>query len=555
MMKAPFLPVFLGLLLGPTSTSANELAAAARTSAAKLAVEDLKPHIATLASDAFEGRGPSSAGDLKTRQYIIEQLKRLGIAPGNGKGGYEQAFEIFSLTSSAPAEWLFVKNDQRIGLAQRDDFIATSGVQTEKSTIKDAELVFVGYGIEAPEYGWDDFKGVDVAGKVLLMLNNDPDWDPALFEGTRRLYYGRWTYKYEQAAAKGAVAAIILHTQPSAGYNWTVVQNSWGGAQFQLPAAGEKRLQVSAWTTEAATRRLLGAAGHNLDALIAAAKRQDFKPVNLGLKTSLELKNQIERKSTANVLGLLSGSDARLAQEFVVLGAHHDHLGVGQPDQDGDGIFNGAVDNATGVAQILALAKSFKALPRAPRRSVLFAFWAAEEQGLLGSRFFSFQPTAEPGALAANINIDGANIWGKTKDVVFIGYGKSDLDALVEAAAARQGRTVKPDQLPDRGFFYRSDQFNLARIGVPAIYLDNGVEFIGREPGWAKEQVESWEATKYHQPNDELEDWWSWEGALDDLRLLFEVAVEVAEKSALPAWKAGDEFEATRLKALAARRR
>jgi Zn-dependent M28 family amino/carboxypeptidase len=411
-------------------------------------------------------------------------------------------------------------------------------------------VVFVGYGIEAPEYGWNDYKDVDVSGKVLLMLNNDPEWDPELFAGERRLYYGRWTYKYEQAAKRGAAGAIIIHTTPSAGYPYQVVQTSWTGEQFELP--GSPRSQIEAWVTEEAATKLAKLAGQDLAALVESARSADFQPVPFDVTTSLKLKNQIRQVETANVAGLLRGSDPELADEVVVYSAHHDHLGVGEPNDQGDTIYNGALDNGTGCAQLLAIAKAFTQLDQPPRRSVLFLFVAAEEQGLLGSKFYANSPTFAAGRIAANINLDGGNIWGRTSDVAFIGYGKSSLDQVVETAAARQGRTVVGDQFPDKGFFYRSDQFNFAKIGVPAIYLDTGADFVDRPEGWGKEQIDAWTEIHYHQPSDELTDEWDFAGMVDDARLALECGLAVTEADELPAWVPGDEFEAARKEALAA---
>jgi len=423
-------------------------------------------------------------------------------------------------------------------------------VQDSSASIENAEVVFVGYGIEAPEYDWNDFKDTDLSGKILLIVNNDPDWDPELFEGNRRLYYGRWDYKYESAARQGAAGAIIIHTTPSAGYPFQVVQTSWTGPQFELPAGDEPRMQVKAWVTEEAAEQLVGLAGLDLATLVESAKKRDFQPVPLGVTTSLDLTNSIKEVETANVGGLLPGSD--LAHEVVVYTAHHDHYGIGEPDADGDTIYNGARDNASGSAEVLAIAKAFTSLPNPPRRSILFLFVAAEEQGLLGSEYYARNPTFSPGRIAVNINLDGANIWGRSRDVAYVGYGKSSLDAVVEAAAARQERVVKPDQYPDRGHFYRSDQFNFAKIGVPAIYLEKPAEFIGRPASWGPEQVDAWEATHYHQPSDELDDSWNLEGAIEDTRLSFLAGLSISENENLPTWNPDDEFEAARSAALAA---
>jgi Zn-dependent M28 family amino/carboxypeptidase len=390
-----------------------------------------------------------------------------------------------------------------------------------------------------------------VKGKVLLMLNNDPDWDPSLFAGNTRLYYGRWTYKYESAARHGAAGAIIIHTTPSAGYPFSVVQSSWGGEQFELPAEKEPRIQLQSWVTESAARDLVKLAGKDLDALVSAARSRDFKPVSLGVTTSINFTNKLQRGRTANVFGALPGSDPKASSEYVIYTAHHDHLGIGNANDKGDKIYNGALDNAVGCAEVLAIARAYKALPKPPARSVMFLFVAAEEQGLLGSQYFAAHPTMPAGKIAANINYDGGNIWGRTKDITYIGKGKSSLDGVVDSIASWQGRTVKPDQFPDRGHFYRSDQFSFAFIGVPAIYLDTGLEFIGRPDGWGKQQIETFEANDYHQPSDELRPEWNFEGMIEDVKLGFWAGQILANAEQLPSWTPGDEFEATRKAAVA----
>jgi Zn-dependent M28 family amino/carboxypeptidase len=514
--------------------------------------DSLEGPIRYLADDLLEGRGPGSRGDELTRLYLATTMELLGLEPGGANGSWEQPFDIVGITSEAPKAWEFRAGGKTVPLAYFEEYIASSGVQNAQSTLNNAELVFVGYGIEAPEYGWNDFKGMDLKGKVLVMLNNDPDWDPKLFDGNRRLYYGRWTYKYESAARQGAAGAIIIHTTPSAGYPWQVVQTSWSGEQFELPAGNEPRIQVSAWTTEDATKKLFAAAGHDLGKLVEQAKSKSFKPVPLGITTSLAMSNKLTQKKTGNVLGLLPGSDPNLKDEVIVYSAHHDHLGVGEPDKTGDKIYNGAVDNAAGCAQLLAIARAFSALPERPKRSILFAFVAAEEQGLLGSEYYATHPTVPPGKIAANINYDGGNVLGRTSDLTYIGLGKSSLDQIVTTLAAQQKRKVLGDQFPDRGFFYRSDQFNFAKIGIPAIYLDNGTEFIGKSADWGKQQVEDYEANRYHQPSDEYEPGWTYDGMIEDARLGFYAGLAIAQDPKLPTWNPGDEFEAARKKALAA---
>jgi Zn-dependent M28 family amino/carboxypeptidase len=509
-------------------------------------------HVKFLADDLLEGRAPASRGSDLAMRYIATEYQRLGLEPAGDDGSWYQKLEIVGIKSEATASPTIRSPGGGAPLVLRpgDSCVVVPGTQQPATRIADAEVVFAGYGIVAPEQTWDDFKDVDVRGKVLLVMNNDPADDPNLFAGKARLYYGRWDYKYAQAARKGAAAVIIIHTTPSAGYPWQVVTSSWSGENFELPAAGEPRLLAKMWATEDASRKLVQMGGHDLDELRRRAERRDFRPVPLGVKLSVELRNRLRRLHTANVLGKLRGADPHLAGEYVVYSAHHDHLGIGDP-KGGDRIYNGAHDNASGVAAILAIAQGMVAVRPAPRRSILFAAVAAEESGLLGSEYFCKHPPMLPGRIAANVNIDGINTYGRSRDVTYVGLGKSSLDAVVEAAARAQGRVVRPDQFPDRGHFYRSDQFSFARIGVPAVYLSEGTDFIGHEPGWGREQIEAFERQHYHQPSDEWNDSWNLDGAIDDVRLMLVVGLRVADAPALPSWRRGDEFEAARKKALA----
>jgi len=515
-----------------------------------ITADALRDQIAKISADEFEGRGPTTPGDQKARAYLVEQLKALGYQPGSGDA-YEQPFDLLGIKAAMPATWSFSSKGKVVAMKWWDQYIAGSGVQAAKGGIKNAEVVFVGYGIQAPEFGWDDYKGQNLKGKVLLMLNNDPDWDPALFAGTKRLYYGRWDYKYESAARQGAVGAIIIHTTPSAGYPFQVVQTSWSGERYELPETDAPRVQVKGWLTEDAAAALVKLAGKDLPALVESAKHKEFAPVPLGVTTSLSFTNKVTRGKTANVYGLLPGSDPVLSKQVVVYTAHHDHLGIGKPDARGDKIYNGALDNATGCSQVLAIAKAFKALPTPPKRSVLILFVAGEEQGLLGSMYYATHPSVPSGQLAVDINYDGGNIWGKTRDVTYVGRGKTDLDGLIDTLAKRQGRIVKPDQFPDRGSFYRSDQFSFARTGVPGVYLGAGTDFIGKPAEWGRQQHEAYERTSYHQPSDELKPEWNFDGMIENARLGFAIGVHIANAAAMPAWVPGDEFEAARKAALA----
>lgn len=518
-----------------------------------ITAESIRGPMTLLASDELEGRGPATRGDSLTQRYLATEFESLGLTPFAPGGGWVQPVEMVGVTARSD-RLVAAAGKQSVTLKPSDDFMAVSGHFEPTSRLDRAELVFVGFGIVAPEFGWDDFKGADLKGKVLLVMNNDPEGDPALFGGRARLWYGRWDYKYEQARRVGAAGCLVIHTTPSAGYPWEVVQTSWAGEQFELPGDDGPRLQVKGWATEDASRRLAALGGKDLDALRAAATRRDFQPVPLGVSVSLTLKNRVQKKATGNVLGLLRGSDPALADELVVFTAHHDHLGVKADAKPGeDAIYNGAVDNAGGVATLLAIAKAFTLLPKAPRRSILFVAIAAEEQGLLGSRYLMEHPPVPASYMAADINIDGLNIWGRTRDVSVIGLGKSNLDPLIIELAREQGRTVKPDALSDRGFFYRSDQLNFAKAGVPAAYFSSGHDFIGRPEGWGREQSELWERTHYHRPSDEVSAAWDLSGAVEDARLYFLLGAAVASAPRMPTWNKGDEFEATRLRSLQAR--
>ncbi len=538
-----------------SATDTDAVFSAAQIAASEsITAEAIREVVAEVSADRYAGRGPGSEGDRAARAYLASRLAAAGFRPGAADGGWEQPFGLIGIRAEQPSSWTFAHDAGDIVLSQSEDFIVASGVQAPIASVSDAEVVFVGYGIQAPEYGWDDYKDADLDGKVLLMLNNDPDWDPDLFAGDTRLYYGRWSYKYESAARQRAAGAIIIHTTPSAGYPWQVVQTSWSGEQFELPAGDEPRLQIAGWVTEAAARELVGQTDFDLDALIAAAREPDFVPVPLQLRTSIELRNSLSQATTANVLGMLDGSDPQLAEEFVVYMAHHDHLGVADPmpgdGADVDRIYNGARDNGIGLAVVTAIADALATLPERPRRSTLVAFVGAEEQGLLGSKFLAAEPVVPAGRIAALLNFDGGNIWGRTRDISFVGYGKSTLDDVVTTVASYQGRIVRPDQYPDRGYYYRSDQFSLAQIGVPGIFLRSGSDFIGRPAGWGEQQLIAYERENYHQPSDELTDDWDFSGLVEDARFGFLAGLLVSNGDSLPAWRPGDEFEAARQRAL-----
>ena len=540
----------------PTSSAVVEEAgsgnAAAELATQQITEEFIREIIAEISSDAYEGRGPASAGDEKARKYLAGQMEALGLVPGAADGTWEQPFDLVGVNTHPPDTWSFDAGDESATFKQWDHFMINNNSQQTRTQVAGAEVVFAGYGIQAPEYDWDDYKNVDVTGKIVLLMNNDPDWDPDLFAGETRLWYGRWDYKYLTAAKNGAVGAIIIHTTPSAGYPFQVLQTSNTGVQFELPAGDEPRNEFKAWLVEDAARELVALGGKDLDELRELAYNRDFEPVPLGVTTSIAMDVDIDRVQSANVLGLIPGSDPVLQDEVVIYSAHHDHLGIGPANEAGDTIYNGAMDNASGVAQVLAMARAFKALPEAPRRSILIALVGAEEQGLLGSEWYAVNPTFRPGKIAANLNYDGGNIWGDTHDITYIGLGKTSIDQIVKLVSAEQGRVVKADQFADKGYFYRSDQFSFAKIGVPAMYLDPGMDFVDRPAGWGKEQVDHYTNVHYHQPSDEYDPNWDLSGMLEDALVGFWTGLAIANADQMPNWVEGDEFEAVRLEALAA---
>lgn len=502
-----------------------------------------------LSSDLLEGRGTGSRGDDLAMHYVASEFEAAGLQPGAGQGEWLQRVPLVGMTEKLPPSATFAAGGKNATLAIPDDLVVMAGLQQPHAQLDAAEVVFVGYGIVAPEYQWDDYAGADVKGKVVLVMNDDPSSDPVLFAGKTRLWYGRWDYKYLEAARHGAVGAIVIHTTESAAYPWQVVTSSNTGEKFDLPAHGEPRLVARMWATEDASRKIASLGGKDLDELRKTAVR-GFHAVPLGVKVSLAMDTTLRKVESANVIGVLPGTDPVLGKQAVVYTAHHDHLGIGAA-KNGDSIYNGALDNASGVASLIALARAASASPH-NRRSMIFMAVTAEEQGLLGSEWYAEHPTIPAGAIAANINMDGLDVWGKTSDVGFTGFGKSSLDDLVVAVAGAQGRTVHGDPFPEKGGFYRSDQFSFAKIGVPGVYAKGGPSFVGKPAGWGEAKVKEFETLHYHQPSDEFDPTWDFSGAVDDLQMLLVVGERVAEATALPSWKPHDEFEAARKAALAA---
>ncbi len=515
------------------------------TLAARITAEAIAAPTRFLSSDLLEGRGTGSRGDQIAIEYIAAELASLGMKPGGDGSTFFQRVPLVGITAQPPKTVTVHGNGPHAGspvtLKIPEDLVVMSGKTDAQVTVPVAPLVFVGYGIVAPEFQWDDYKDTDVRGKIVVVMNNDPSSDPTLFAGKTRLWYGRWDYKYLQAARKGAVGCIIIHTTPSAGYPYQVVVTSNAHEKFELAADSDQaRLAAKMWMTEESARKLFALGGDDLDNLRGHAESRSFRPVALSATLGFHFTNAVRKVESANVIGVLPGNDPELAKEAVVYTAHHDHLGIGLV-KNGDGIYNGAIDNASGVGALLAIARAAAAAPRT-RRSLVFNSVTAEEQGLLGSEFYARHPTFPAGRLAADLNMDSMNANGKTTDLGFVGLGKSSLDKVVVDVAREQGRTVHGDAFPDRGSYYRSDQFSFAKVGVPGVYVSGGPDFAGRPPGWGEARIVDYEKNRYHQPSDEYDPNWDWSGAVQDAQLLFVVGRRVADADAMPAWNPTDEF-------------
>ena len=519
-------------------------------------------HIKKLSSDEFGGRSPGSKGEEMTVEYLTAQLKAAGLEPGNPDGTWIQKVPLVGLTSSEMTPLSIKKGDQTTTLAPHDDVIAFSQRVTDAIALTDSEVVFAGYGVQAPEFQWDDFKGLDVVGKTLLVLINDPPvpdpkvaggLDPAMFGGKAMTYYGRWTYKYEKAAELGAAAVFIIHETVPAAYPFSVVQG-FGNERFDLvtPDKNMGLAAIEGWLSVEAATRLLAAAGQDFQVLKAAAVTREFKPIPLGVTASMSFKQTSHPIESRNVIARLTGSDAALKNEYVIYTAHWDHLGVGD-ERNGDKIYNGAADNASGTAALLEIARAMKKASPPPRRTILFMAVTAEEQGLLGSQYYAQFPLYPLDKTLADINADNnLPMWGRTRDVTVVGYGASDLEDVLGQAAAEQGRTVKPDAEPEKGSYYRSDHFNFAKSGVPSLAVDDGVDYVGKPAGFGKTRREEYLANDYHSPSDEVKPDWDLSGFAEQAKLLFAVGYRVAQGAKYPAWRPGNEFKAIRDKALAA---
>jgi Zn-dependent M28 family amino/carboxypeptidase len=508
----------------------------------------IRAHTKFLASDLLEGRGPGTRGDALATSYIASQFEALGLEPAGDNGTYFQKGSLLGITTVADATRIsFVKDGAGTLLTYRDQFVGGNQTQQPEAAL-DSEIVFVGHGVVAPEYKWDDYKGVDVRGKTLVMLVDDPPAttaEPELFKGRARTYYGRWTYKHEIATAKGAAAVILVHTDAAAGYGWQVVRNSWTGEQAYVKnAEGQHALTFAGWVTQATAADLFKSAGVDLEKLTEAAHRRDFKPVPLNVRLQGNVKSTIRPFETNNVVARLAGSDAKLKNEAVLYSAHHDHLGIGTPDDDdpNDTIYNGAIDNASGTATILELARVWSEMKPRPKRSILFALVAAEEQGLLGSEYFGEHPAIPAGKIAVGLNLDALNLFGEVTSVTMIGADRTTFFPTVQSVAKTMNLTIVPDQAPEQGSYYRSDHFSLAKAGVPAFSIKQGAEVIGQPQGYGAAKVKEYRDKHYHQASDEFDPTWDFAAAVQVARFALWLGYEAAQTEQMPMWLEGEEF-------------
>jgi len=514
--------------------------------AGTITAEGLAQGIQDLSADSMGGRAPSSWGEERTVRYLTERFEAVGLEPGNGSS-WVQEVPLVSLTPD-PVMGAVIRGRGTVNRLQYgSDYVAVTERLVGEISLEDSPLVFAGYGIVAPEYGWNDYEGLDARGKTVIVLVNDPGYatgDTAVFNGKSMTYYGRWTYKYEEAARQEAAGVLVVHQTAPASYPWAVVRAGWTGPQFMLAERGDEPLAaMEGWLSEETARTVFAQAGLDFDSLAAEAAAPGFVPRELGLDLSLTLRNEIARSTTRNVLGLLRGSER--PDELVIYTAHWDHLGT-DPSLGSDSVYNGALDNASGTSGLIRMAAAFGALTEKPARSVLFMAVGAEEQGLLGAAYYASHPVYPLESTVATIHMDGLNIWGPTADITVVGYGMSELDDLLGAAAAAAGRTLSPDPAPERGSYYRSDHFEFAKRGVPSLYPDAGIQDLAHGEAWARERRDEYTSEHYHKPSDEYDPAWNLDGAVQDLRLMFAVGHELATDDLWPNWRRGTEFRTVR---------
>lgn len=533
--------------------AANDASAARYSTTSPINADDFSERVRILASDEFAGRAPGSIGEEKTVAYLEEQFRGLGLQPGNGDS-YFQTVPMVETTADESTVLHLQVAGTPLDLGFGDDMVIGTRSGKTEVEIKDSKLVFVGYGVNAPELDWNDYAGVDVKGKTVVMFINDPGFhsnDPELFEGTRMTYYGRWTYKFEEAARQGAAAALIIHDTRGASYGWDVVKNSWSGPQFDLAVADdpEARLPAQGWISGDAARSLLADLGQNLDKLYTAANKSGFKAIPLDASLSVDLKSSINEKSSRNVMALLPGT--KRPDEAVVYMGHWDHLGDHAEEGSDpaiDTIYNGAVDNASGVAGVLGIAQAFVAQKPAPERSVLFLAVTLEESGLLGSKYYVAHPSIPLDKTVAVINIDAMPLAGPSRDMTVVGLGNSELEEILARHADEQGRVLTAESTPESGFYFRSDHFNFAKAGVPALYASGGTDLVDGGVTAGNAAAEDYGRNRYHQPSDEFDPNWNLEGVVQDLNAFYGVGRELAGNDSWPNWYAGNAFRTAREK-------
>ncbi len=552
MRGAAYTSLFLLLLSACGQESAPPLpddSAAAPTvasEAAAFSAKRLGENIKTLSSDEFEGRQPASAGETKTINFLRDKFIDIGLKPGNGDSFF-QPVPLIEITADPNITLAVATPKGQLELTFGADMMVWTKRVTDSVALENSELVFVGYGIVAPEYHWNDYQDLDVKGKTVVILVNDPGFatqDATLFNGNAMTYYGRWTYKYEEAARQGATGAIIVHEDAAAGYPWTVVSGSWSGPQFDLVATDKNvaRAAVEGWVTMGAAKQLFTAAGLDYEEAKAQALNKKFKAMPMGLTASVAIENTTRESTSNNVIAVLPGTTR--PQETIFYTAHWDHLG--KKDGEGDQIFNGAVDNASGTAALLELAQAFKDLPTPPQRSIVFLAVTAEESGLLGSKFYAENPVYPLATTVAAINMDAMNVLGKTRDITVIGFGSSELENYLEAGASKQNRVLKPEPNPEKGYFYRSDHFNFSKRGVPVLYAEGGTNYVDHDESWGLEQQKDYTANRYHKPGDEYDESWDLSGMIEDIALYFEIGHQLANETRFPNWLEGNEFRQIR---------
>ncbi|MBV9241101.1 MAG: M28 family peptidase [Acidobacteria bacterium] len=524
----------------------------------KFDADKMRARVKKISSDEFEGRGPGTEGGRRAAQYIADEFKAMGAKPAT-RGSYFQNVRLVGAKADRATKLEVSKGSDKQSFSFGDDYVATTGAQTAESKVN-AELVFVGYGIDAPLYKWNDYKGPasDYKGKVLMMLVNDPPAtadEPDLFGAKALTYYGRWTYKYEEAARRGAVGVILIHTTESAGYGWNVVRTSNGNWRYEIartPADKTPFLQFKAWASNEASTKILKQGGLDIDKLREAAKHRDFQPVKTGLTVGLDLKSEIKRVESPNIVATVEGSDPQLSKEYVVYSGHYDHFGIGEPDAKGDRIYNGAYDNASGVAAVLCIAEVLAKMPKAdrPKRSTLFLIPTAEEQGLLGAEYYSSHPLVPLRNTVADINLDGVNIFGKVRDFTALGAERSSITDFIDAAAKERNFVMKPDAEPEKGFYFRSDHFPFAKVGVPSVNFQHGDQFIVPPNPEAASFAKDYTAKYYHQPSDEYHDWFDAAAMVQETEFALAFGNKIANSYAAPHYKPSDEFAAAEKKRL-----